>query len=81
MGKPTLRDWLFGLGPEEALRIFHEYAIDERDGGRATHEEAHEKYWAIVAAAILNALNEIRIKDGRMPARADGDGRIIQRTL
>jgi hypothetical protein len=34
-----------------------------------------------VATAVLNALNEIRIKDGRMPVRADGDGRIIERTL
>jgi hypothetical protein len=82
MDMAKLRDWLFGLGPEESLRIFHEYALDERDGAKAEWRDVeHVKYWSIVATAVLNALNEIRIKDGRMPVRADGDGRIIERTL
>jgi hypothetical protein len=72
-----LRDWLFGLGPEESLKIFHEYAMDEYELGRDANEKAHEKYWKVVSDAVLTALNEIRTKDGQAPVETVG-GRIVK---
>lgn len=75
---PTLRDWIFGLGVEGVLRALHDYEIEERDEGLAIGlgGEAHAKYHGAAASKVFEALNAIRVQDGRSPLALDGRGRI-----
>ncbi len=73
MQDQKLRDVLFGYGPEGLLGHIYNWQAESRDRALDAGEDKQAKYDGLVCSAIMKAIQEIRISDGRVRLMLTGN--------